>query len=166
MKKGRWGQKSETPHSHDCTAIISGKLRLMLSFFQKLSGGNFTRASRLSGSCYCFLCVIMLWTCCHSNWKRKRDFQGIFHSFLGTVWNVSVPLPLTFSSTRKRALIETRYRLHTTKHSYHQIFVDARLTNAPCVYRISTEIRRCSSSNHRTSVWSDRVQRRAGHPQL
>lgn len=43
--RNEWNFETErevwkSPHSHDCAAIISGKSRLMLSFFQKLSGGK------------------------------------------------------------------------------------------------------------------------------
>lgn len=40
--------------------------------FRSSPGGNLTRASWLSSLCYCFLCIIVLPTCCHSNWKRER----------------------------------------------------------------------------------------------
>lgn len=123
----------KSPHSHDCTSIISGKLRLTLSLYQKLSGGNFTRASWLSSLCYCFLCIIVLPTCCHSNWKTKwKDrFRGDISELS---WKhmecLCLPSFGIFKHTKKslnRNTLLSRLYFHVKNHfkyTYHQIFVD------------------------------------------
>lgn len=140
--------------------------------FRSSPGGNFTRVSWPSTLCYCVLHVIVPQHAVIQIEKGKGKIEAIFRTFIETYrTSPSLLLPsfITFKCAGKRIEIRDFRVEHHFKCIYHYLWIYFRLTNhynAPCFYRIPTEVRRCGSADHRTPIWSDRVQRRAGHPQL
>lgn len=86
--------------------------------FRSSPGGNLTGASWLSSLCYCFLCIIVLPTCCHSNWKRKRKdrFGGDF-SELSQRWHIECLCLPSFITFRHAAKGLNRNALRSSQES-------------------------------------------------
>lgn len=109
--------------------------------FIRSPGANFTRASRCLSLCYCFLYIIVPPTCCHSNWRRKREDRGEkkqFQSLQKNLWELPrlrllLSSFISFIQTFKRKPGSLQTECITTDQKHHAFLLISHLQKlAPC----------------------------------